>query len=38
MRHFKVFRNPSIFKRYEISGEGTRVKNKDVQQGIRGVL
>ena len=36
--HFRILGCPSIFKRYEISERGKRIKNKYVQQGIRGIF
>ena len=37
-RHFRVFGCLAIFKRYEISDKGTRIKNKYPQQGMRGIF
>ncbi len=34
VRHYHVFGCPAIFKRFEISDSGKRVKNKYIQQGI----
>ena len=38
VRHFRVFGCTSTFKRYEISKGGKRIKNKCIQQGIRGIF
>ena len=38
VRHYHVFGCPAIFKRYEISDSGKRIKNKYIQQGIRGIF
>ena len=38
VRHFRVYDCPAIFKRYEISNKGTRIKNKYLQQGIRDIF
>ena len=38
MRQHRVFGCPAIFKRYEISDSGKRIKNKYVQQGIRAIF
>ena len=38
VRHYRVFGCPTIFKRYEISDSGKRIKNKYIQQGIRGIF
>ena len=38
VRHFRVFGCPAIFMRYEISDKGTRIKNKYLQQGMRGIF
>ena len=38
VRHLRVFGCPAIFKRYEISNKGTRIKNKHLQQGMRGIF
>jgi len=38
VRQFRVFGCPAIFKRYEISEGGKRIKNKYVQQGIRAIF
>ena len=38
VRHFRVFGCPAFFKRYEISNKGTRIKNKYLQQGMRGIF
>ena len=35
VKHLRVFGCPGIFKRYETSEEGKRMKNKYIQQGIR---
>ena len=37
-RHLSVFGCPAIFKRYEISDKGARIKNKYLQQGMRGIF
>ena len=37
VRQFRVFGCLAIFKRYEISEGGKRIKNKYVQQGIRAI-
>ena len=38
VRHFRVFCCPAIFKKYEISDSGKRIKNKYIQQDIKGIL
>ena len=38
VRHFRVFGYPSIFKRYEMSEGGKSLKNKQIQQEIRGLF
>ena len=38
VRHYRVFGCPAIFKKYEISDSGKRIKNKYIQQGIRGIF
>ena len=38
IKNFRTFGCPAIFKRYEISKEGKRVKNKYTQQGVRGIF
>ena len=38
VRHYRVFGCPAIFKRYEVSDQGKRIKNKYIQQGIRGIF
>ena len=38
VRHFRGFGCPAIFKRYEVSDQGKRIKNKYIQQGLRGIF
>ena len=38
VRHYCVFGCPAIFKWHEIRDSGKRVKNKYIQQGIRGIF
>ena len=38
VKHFRVFGCPAVFKRYEVSDNGKRVKNKYTQQGMRGIF
>gem|GEM_PF-2876143 len=38
VKHFRVFGCPAIFKRYEVSSDGKRIKNKYNQQGMRGIF
>ena len=38
VRVYRVFGCPAIFKRYEVSDSGKRIKNKYMQQGIRGIF
>ena len=38
VRHYCVFGCPSIYKICEVSDSGKWVKNKYVQQGIRGIF
>ena len=38
VRHYCVFDCPAIFKRYEISNSGKRIKNKYIQQCIREIF
>ena len=38
VRHFRIFGCPAIFKRYEISDKGTRIKNNHLQQGMRHIF
>ena len=38
VRVYRVFGCPAIFKRYEVSDSGKRIKKKYIQQGIRGIV
>ena len=38
VKHFRVFRCPAVFKHYEVSESGKRVKNKYTQQGMCGIF
>ncbi len=38
VKHFRVFGCPAVFKQYEVSESGKRVKNKYTQQGMRGIF
>ena len=38
VRHYRVFGCPAIFKRYEVSDSGKRIRNEYIQQGIKGIF
>ena len=37
-KHFRVFGCPAVFKRYEVSDDGKRIRNKYTQRGMRGIF